>query len=135
MMADPAAAPGLEAGGVDPPARPTALDGSAKKRRRLAVDLVARIGGEEFLVAIPNSDAVHARTAAERLCNLISGAPFYVGQHRSEVSVTMSVGVSLSPPDKTVNVPQCLEELVNAADLALFDAKNSGRNTVSLSAA
>ncbi|MBT8411626.1 MAG: diguanylate cyclase, partial [Octadecabacter sp.] len=100
-----------------------------------AVDLVARIGGEEFLVAIPNSDVVHARTAAERLCSLISGAPFYIGPDRNEVSVTMSVGVSLSPPDKKVSVPPCLEELVNAADLALFDAKNAGRNTVSLSAA
>lgn len=100
-----------------------------------AVDLVARIGGEEFLVAIPNSDAVHARTAAERLCGLIGGAPFYIGQNRDEISVTMSVGVSLSPPDKGTAVPQCLEELVNAADLALFDAKNAGRNTVSLSAA
>lgn len=100
-----------------------------------AVDLVARIGGEEFLVAIPNSDAVHARTAAERLCVLISGAPFYIGQDRSEVSVTMSVGVSLSPPDAQDCVPQGLEELVNAADLALFEAKNAGRNTVSLSAA
>ena len=100
-----------------------------------AGDLLARIGGEEFLVAIPNSDVVHARTAAERLCSLISGAPFYIGPDRNEVSVTMSVGVSLSPPDKTVSVPPCLEELVNAADLALFDAKNAGRNTVSLSAA
>lgn len=100
-----------------------------------AVDLLARIGGEEFLVAIPNSDAVHARTAAERLCTLISSAPFFVGPDHTEVTVTMSVGVSLSNAEEAVELPQDLEDLVNAADLALFDAKNAGRNTVILSAA
>jgi len=61
-----------------------------------AVDLLARIGGEEFLIAIPNSDVVHARTAAERLCHLIGDTPFFIGSHQEEIRVTMSVGVSLS---------------------------------------
>ncbi len=100
-----------------------------------AVDLLARIGGEEFLVAIPNSDVVHARTAAERLCNLIGGTPFFVGADRQEVNVTMSVGVSLSDGQEATEVEEDLGDLVSAADVALYAAKNGGRNKVSLSAA
>ncbi|AGI67113.1 putative response regulator [Octadecabacter antarcticus 307] len=100
-----------------------------------AVDLLARIGGEEFLVAIPNSDVFHARTAAERLRELIGGAPFFVGPDQKEVRVTMSVGVSLSDGQDPKDMVDDLGELVNAADVALYAAKNGGRNKVSLSAA
>ncbi|MCF2904586.1 diguanylate cyclase [Octadecabacter sp. CECT 8868] len=100
-----------------------------------AVDLLARIGGEEFLVAIPNSDVVHARTAAERLCKLIGDTPFFVGEDGTELSITMSVGVSLNSGPQTDDEEADLEELVNAADLALYAAKSGGRNMVSLSAA
>jgi len=100
-----------------------------------AVDLLARIGGEEFLVAIPNSDVFHAQKAAERLCQLIGGTPFFVGPDRQEVRVTMSVGVYLSDGNDTGTVVENHRELVNAADVALYAAKNGGRNKVSLSAA
>lgn len=100
-----------------------------------AVDLLARIGGEEFLIAIPESDVVHARTAAERLCNLIGDTPFFVGEHRQEVHLTVSVGVSLSSDIAGIDLGANLESLVNAADTALYAAKTAGRNTVSLSAA
>ncbi|MEN8839726.1 MAG: diguanylate cyclase [Octadecabacter sp.] len=100
-----------------------------------AVDLLARIGGEEFLVAIPNSDVVHARKAAERLCRLIGGSPFFVGPDRQEVRLTMSVGVYLSDGKDSGEVVENLGELVNAADVALYAAKTGGRNKVSLSAA
>jgi two-component system cell cycle response regulator len=100
-----------------------------------AVDLLARIGGEEFLVAIPNSDVVHARTAAERLCNLIGDTPFFIGENHEEVTITVSVGVSLSGGEDAAEVMEDLEDLVNAADVALYAAKNGGRNKVSLSAA
>lgn len=100
-----------------------------------AVDLLARIGGEEFLVAIPNSDSVHARTAAERLCKLIGDTPYFIGSDRKEVSATVSVGVSLSGGEEEYDVPGELEDLVSEADVALYAAKNAGRNKVSLSAA
>lgn len=100
-----------------------------------AVDLLARIGGEEFLVAIPNSDAVHARKAAERLCRLIGGSPFFVGADLQEIRVTMSVGVYLSDGKRSGEVVENLGALVDAADVALYAAKTGGRNMVSLSAA
>lgn len=100
-----------------------------------AVDLLARIGGEEFLVAIPNSDVVHARTAAERLCKLIGETPFFVGADQQEIHITMSVGVSLNGGGNAETVVEDLSELVNDADVALYAAKTGGRNKVSLSAA
>lgn len=100
-----------------------------------AVDLLARIGGEEFLIAIPNSDVVHARTAAERLCKLIGDTPFFIENGAREITMTMSVGVSLNDGLEPSEVMDDLEGLVNAADLALYAAKNGGRNKVSLSAA
>jgi len=100
-----------------------------------AVDLLARIGGEEFLVAIPNSDVVHARTAAERLRDLIGNAPYFVGSDNTEIRITMSVGVCLNGGQDTLDIAEDLDDLVNAADVALYAAKNGGRNKVSLSAA
>ena len=100
-----------------------------------AVDLLARIGGEEFLIAIPNSDVVHARTAAERLCHLIGDTPFFIGSHQEEIRVTMSVGVSLSDGHSNTTMNDDLSEIVNKADIALYQAKTGGRNKVSLSAA
>ncbi|NBD30590.1 MAG: diguanylate cyclase [Alphaproteobacteria bacterium] len=99
-----------------------------------AVDLLARIGGEEFLVAIPESDTDHARNAAQRLCQTISGAPFRLDNGQL-INVTMSIGVSLSGPDPDPVITEGTDHLVRAADLALYAAKGSGRNTVSLSAA
>lgn len=100
-----------------------------------AVDLLARIGGEEFLVAIPNSDVVHARTAAERLCHLIGDTPYFVGPDRTEITMTVSVGVSLSEGSDNHGVVDDLEVMVNAADVALYAAKSGGRNMVRLAAA
>lgn len=102
------------------------------------VDLLARIGGEEFLVAIPESDSHHARRSAQRLCRVISDTPFYVHGDTHAIPVTMSIGVSLSGPGPDPVFPAVTDatgDLVRAADLALYAAKGSGRNTVSLSAA
>lgn len=100
-----------------------------------AVDLLARIGGEEFLVALPNSDQVHARMIAERLCKLVSDAPFYIEGCDHKISMTMSVGVSIStvcaPSERDLNP----NTLMSEADTALYAAKTGGRNKVSLSAA
>lgn len=100
-----------------------------------AVDLLARIGGEEFLVAIPNSDVVHARTAAERLRHLIGDTPFFIGGDETEIRVTLSVGVSLNNGEADISLPHDLSEIVSAADVALYQAKTEGRNKVNLAAA
>ncbi|KAA9005705.1 diguanylate cyclase [Histidinibacterium aquaticum] len=98
-----------------------------------SVDLVARIGGEEFLVAMPDTSAAVAQHAAERLCHLIEEMRIAVPGTRMPVRVTMSIGVALGNCDGSPC--EDIDALLCRADAALYAAKNSGRNTVSLSAA
>jgi diguanylate cyclase (GGDEF)-like protein/PAS domain S-box-containing protein len=82
-----------------------------------AEDTIARIGGEEFAWLLPESDARAAWAAAERARHAIAGTPFpEVGR------VTISAGVAELAPGTSVN------ELVRAADAALYWAKAQGRD-------
>ncbi len=95
------------------------------------VDLVARIGGEEFLVAIPDTNIDHARQTAERLRSLIEEVPIVIAPDRPPISVTMSIGVSMGcVSENGLHQP---EGLLRLADQALYASKNQGRNTVSFS--
>lgn len=92
-------------------------------------DLVARIGGEEFLVVMPDTSENTALLAAERLRSVISKTPFTVpGLPEGGRQVTASIGVAL--PRRTRAEPP--EILLDRADRALYVAKNSGRNQVAL---
>ncbi|SLN28194.1 diguanylate cyclase [Roseisalinus antarcticus] len=97
------------------------------------VDLLARIGGEEFLLAMPDTTPRLAQMAAERLCNLIEEEPFSLPGSRTPLSVTLSIGVALA--GKVGSTVEDLQGLFGRADAALYAAKTAGRNTVSLSAA
>jgi two-component system cell cycle response regulator len=88
-------------------------------------DLLARIGGEEFLVALPGAGMPLARTIAERLCRSIEERPIRLASG-ALLTVTVSIGVAVSDG-------RCLnssEAVIEAADLALLDSKGSGRNQV-----
>jgi two-component system cell cycle response regulator len=110
--------------------------------RRLSVnlrasDLLARIGGEEFMVALPDTSTEEARGVAERLCRAIEELPIRVGQGRS-LSVTVSIGVAVSPPLDEAGFSQqaagdCATRLIDEADHALMRSKTSGRNQVTFS--
>lgn len=107
-----------------------------------AVDLVARIGGEEFLVAMPDTSVEQARNAAERLRRIIGDTPFDGARGgKGPIRVTMSIGVAIGPgaPERaaTVSPGALIEDMYERADLALYSAKSAGRNkvTVELSAA
>jgi two-component system cell cycle response regulator len=90
-------------------------------------DLVARIGGEEFLVALPDSDRAAALDCAERLRRAISETPFDIGGGGS-VTVTLSVGLALSPSGSAENPAA----LIDRADRALYGSKADGRDQVTL---
>lgn len=90
-------------------------------------DLVARIGGEEFLVALPDSDRAAALDCAERLRRAISETPFDIGGGGS-VTVTLSVGLALSPGGSAENPAA----LIDRADRALYGSKADGRDQVTL---
>ncbi len=91
------------------------------------IDKVGRIGGEEFLAILPESDEASATGAAERLRSAIAAHPLAVG--KTLVSVTVSVGVAVAHSDSTA---QTIEANLAAVDSALYAAKNSGRNRVVL---
>jgi two-component system cell cycle response regulator len=105
-----------------------------------AIDLVARIGGEEFLVAMPETSVEQARGAAERLRGVIEGTPFDCTRTaHPPFRVTLSIGVAVGPGGDVgaISNGALIEELYERADVALYSAKTAGRNmvTVELSAA
>lgn len=96
-----------------------------------SIDLIARMGGEEFLVAMPNTPLSAAHLAAERLRKLITAEPFDLGMHGPDQTLTVSVGVAVA--DAAEEEDGLLDsDLVTRADHALYAAKSAGRNTVSV---
>jgi two-component system cell cycle response regulator len=91
-----------------------------------ASDFVARYGGEEFVVLLPNTDTDGARFIAERLRCLIEGARW------TERAVTSSGGVATMVPKAVGDdaLSQESEILIEAADKALYQSKEDGRNRI-----
>ncbi|NQZ64308.1 MULTISPECIES: sensor domain-containing diguanylate cyclase [Crocosphaera] len=87
-------------------------------------DLVARFGGEEFIIILSNTNSLGAEKVALKLCNAV--AALDIPHHRSKCSshVTLSLGVATTMPRVKVS-PQ---KLIQAADKALYKAKDRGRN-------
>lgn len=100
-----------------------------------AVDLVARIGGEEFLIVLPGAGLSNARKAAKRLCRIIQNTPFKVPDQVARVEATVSIGMTVVDPGRGTNAapPETPEALLDRADKALYGAKAEGRNRVTLS--
>ncbi len=88
-----------------------------------ATDVVARFGGEEFMVFLPNTDEDQAYAMAERMRLAVMA-----GNHASvspPLTVTISAGIAtIAPDDATV------DEVIARADRALYQAKHQGRNQV-----
>lgn len=95
------------------------------KSSRLS-DLVARFGGEEFIILLPEVDYQGAIERGDRLRELFAKHTFLADSHA--ISVTASIGISSFPEDSIKH----RSELFNFADQALFRAKSGGRNRVSL---
>ena len=88
-----------------------------------AVDVSGRIGGEEFAIILPQTQVVHAETIANRLRNLVS--QITVPANGTEVAFTVSIGVTKNH-DREASINDVLER----ADTALYEAKTQGRNKV-----
>lgn len=88
-------------------------------------EMIARYGGEEFTVVL-HGNAREAQTLAERLRRAVANLSFsQFTTNGEDVKITMSIGIAEFP-----NSGHTLEEILKAADLALYQAKDAGRNCV-----
>ncbi len=88
------------------------------------VDIVGRLGGEEFAVLLPNTSGVLALDIAERLLKAFQDDSVELGAAKT-VKFTVSIGVAILSNDG-----QSIDEMLQEADAALYQAKNTGRNKV-----
>jgi diguanylate cyclase (GGDEF)-like protein/PAS domain S-box-containing protein len=87
------------------------------------IDLIARWGGDEFIILLPETNESAAAQLANRLCRGIESHPFIINDQPRKI--TISVGVA-----ETENGAMSIDELFSHADVALYTAKQAGRNCV-----
>lgn len=85
-------------------------------------DLVARLGGEEFVVILPDVSTDMAYFVAERLRRIIAEQPFACSAEGGQLTITTSIGATI------VEGPATMEGVLKVADDALYEAKAGGRN-------
>ncbi|MBL6750744.1 MAG: sensor domain-containing diguanylate cyclase [Nevskia sp.] len=101
--------------------------GAMKQAARRAGDVVARYGGEEFVAVLPNTDAESAAVVAEKIRAAVYGlALAHPARPDSLGIVTVSVGAAIASPARGGSDV----ELLHRADLALYRAKQEGRNRI-----
>ena len=93
--------------------------------RRL--DRVARFGGEEFAILMPETGRREAAIAMERVRVALAQSPCPVPEHGRDLAITLSIGVSVPLEDA-----DSIEGLIKAADRRLYAAKHGGRDRVCL---
>ncbi|MCU0733584.1 MAG: PleD family two-component system response regulator [Hyphomonas sp.] len=94
------------------------------------IDLACRLGGEEFVAIMPDTDMGIAAQVAERIRKKVAGEPFIVAGGSKAVNVTISIGLAVRQIDG-----DSPHELLRRADQALYRAKREGRNRVVADAA
>lgn len=87
------------------------------------IDLACRFGGEEFVIVMPETDAAIAEKVAERVRLDVERTPFIIGGN--SVMLTVSIGVA-----SMLHGSDTSQAMLRRADVALYDAKNGGRNRV-----
>ena len=87
-----------------------------------AQDLVARWGGEEFLLLLPDTDLNGGLVVAEKLCKRVASSGYPVSDE--QLHLTLSIGVTVYVQGRT------LDDCIKSADDALYEAKHRGRNCV-----
>jgi diguanylate cyclase (GGDEF)-like protein len=89
-------------------------------------DFLARYGGEEFIVLLPDTNLTGAYVVGENICKAVLAKQFEHPDSELSPFVTVSVGGTAV----LCNGPSQMESIINTADQALYNAKNTGRNRV-----
>jgi two-component system cell cycle response regulator len=89
------------------------------------IDLACRYGGEEFVVAMPDTDIAFATNIAERLRQSIETTPVRISRAPHQLAITISIGIA-----RYEGASDSAERLLHRADQALYRAKRNGRNRV-----
>lgn len=89
-------------------------------------DILARYGGEEFVIILPETSAADALVVGEKLRAIIESAVF--DDNREKYQITASFGLATGTPATDENFTKSI--LISAADQALYEAKEKGRNRV-----
>lgn len=89
-------------------------------------DVVSRIGGEEFSIILLDCSKSKAFKIAERLRKNVENNDFYISDNKV-IKITISIGISSYP-----GLTSQIDNLIKDADVALYEAKNSGRNKIVL---
>ncbi|MBO9406090.1 diguanylate cyclase [Shimia sp. R9_1] len=121
----------------------------ARRMRRCLsqADLIARMGGEEFMIVVPVEDVTAAEQVAQRLCDVVRSEPVYLRGRDIQIPVTVSIGVAMGSDLIKAKSPDCkstqhlrlaahdgiASALLDRADQALYGAKAEGRDKVTLS--
>jgi len=107
------------------------LKGLAQRVRRVvrSADLVCRLGGEEFVIVMPDTPLAIAAKIAERVRAAVQSAPFQIAAGGRAIPVTTSIGIAERAADANPDA------LLRRADKALYDSKTAGRNRVTAAAA
>ena len=97
------------------------------------IDSVGRIGGEEFLILLPETGVEEAMLAAERLRSHIANTTDLSYDIR-DLKITISIGVTVFHPQDSLRMQkgEVLAEIIKQADIAMYEAKNTGRNRVAI---
>ncbi len=102
------------------------LFGNIVQKNLRKSDLACRFGGEEFAFFLPNKAQEDALHFSNRLHNLVSGSK--VNNNGTQLAFTISIGLASYPEIP----PEEVEQLLKAADKAMYTAKESGKNQTSI---
>ena len=103
---------------------------STLRRGLRETDFVGRYGGEEFVVFFPETTLEQATQVCERIRESVADSEIVI-ESEAKISVTVSLGVSTVLPEWAGERDILfLQRIIHLADLALYDAKTSGRNRV-----
>jgi diguanylate cyclase (GGDEF)-like protein len=97
--------------------------GDIMRRCFRSSDVLAKYGGDEFVIILPDSDKVGAFLAADRLREVVEEEPFEGREQQPLGKIPLSLGISSYPEHG-----RTLEDLLDHADKALYSAKKTGRN-------